>query len=280
MKKTYIYYLINLLLITPTKSAVDVYAGLPITIKSTDLNTTKKCTVSFAVFKDAYDIGGMLTSAQCLVSNIDKNEAVYLENEEKYPNIKGNIQDMQFGGDSGLDYAYINFDSALFNPTYYVVGLTSSKSTSEIILIDSSSTPIELGIKVCGHGIKSGYRCGNLTEFGLELEILDPWTKNQTVILRNVSKVDMGVDGFAPEDIGGPVYSQNENSGTLIAKALGHIVNTNNDDPNHKVLYYMPIDGILANINKRLLICQCTTSQENLKIEEKPTQAQIEIPAK
>lgn len=88
----------------------------------------------------------------------------------------------------------------------------------------------------------------------------------------------MGVDGFTPEDIGGPVYSQSENSGRLIAKALGHIVDTNNDDPNHQVLYYMPIDGILAKINKQLLICQCTASQE--KINENQTQAQIEIPAK
>jgi len=55
------------------------------------------------------------------------------------------------------------------------------------------------------------------------------------------------------EDIGGPVYVQTNSSGTTTAQALGNIVATNNDDPNHNFLYYMPINKILASENTELL---------------------------
>jgi len=71
-----------------------------------------------------------------------------------------------------------------------------------------------------------------------------------------VNKVDLGAIGFESQaDIGGPVYVQNNSGGVITSQALGHIVATNNDDPQHKFLYYMPIDKVLTTaINTELLI--------------------------
>jgi|SRR3954465_616095 hypothetical protein len=68
------------------------------------------------------------------------------------------------------------------------------------------------------------------------------------------------------KDLGGPVYVQSDNSnGTVTSQALGHIVAINNDDPNHQILYYMPINKVLTTVaNTKLL----THTFEEKKLNE------------
>ncbi|CAG8670899.1 9120_t:CDS:2, partial [Ambispora gerdemannii] len=168
-------------------------------------------------------VNGLLTSAQCCVNNNCLNGNIFdsaYENEDDGNLTKiGQVHDAQFGGASGLDYAFVSLDSVDWSPFNYTAGLTAHDNINhgtitELYPVTSDFTPTEPGLKVCAFGQGSGYLC-----------------------------VDLGTEGMvSQEDLGGPVYAQSNNSGTTTAQALGHIVATNNDDPNHKFLYYLPID--------------------------------------
>ena len=78
----------------------------------------------------------------------------------------------------------------------------------------------------------------------------------------------MGTEGFeSEEDIGGPVYVQNNNNGTTTVQALGHVVATNNNDPQHKLVYYMPIDKVLTSAGSELLTHVPEEKKAEIEIE-------------
>ena len=129
----------------------------------------------------------------------------------------------------------------------------SNGTVTELYPVTSDFTPTEPGLKVCASGQGSGYNCGNITELDLTLAVSNPWNGKPT-ILKGLNKVDLGVNGFeSKEDIGGPVYAQSDNDGTIAVQALGHVVATNNNDPQHKFVYYMPIGKVLTSGNIELL---------------------------
>jgi len=145
-----------------------------------------------------------------------------------------------------------------WSPFIYTAGFTANDTINngtitELYPVTADFTPTETGLNVCAYGQGSGYLCGNLTELDLHITVPNPWISSRPTVL-NVNKVDLGAKGMvSKEDLGGPVYVENDNNGTVTSQALGHIVATNNDDPNHKFLYYMPIDKILGAKNTELL---------------------------
>jgi hypothetical protein len=95
-----------------------------------------------------------------------------------------------------------------------------------------------------------------------------------------LSKVDLGTNGFeSSEDTGGPVYSLlNQQGKKTVAQALGHITWIDNTDPNHKLIYYTPLDKALSAIfnNTKCSYSLLTSNDTNAK----EFQTQIEIPTK
>jgi len=234
----------------------------------------KNCTASFVVNKQG--VNGLLTSAQCCVNNNCLNGNAFdtaYENEDDGSVTRiGQVHDAQFGGANGLDYAFVSLDSVDWKPFLYTAGLTANDTINngtitELYPVTSDFTPTEPGLAVCASGQGSGYNCGNLTELDLTLAVSNPWNGKPT-ILKGLNKVDLGVNSFeSKEDIGGPVYAQSNNSGTVTAQGLGHIVAVNNDDPQHKFLYYLPMDKVLNSGDTKLLTH--TLEEEKNEIEIK-----------
>lgn len=256
MKKNHLISPIYLLtFLNSVYSQQDMYAGFWINFEN-----QKNCTGGFLINKQG--INGLLTSAQCCVNNNCLNGNVFdtvYENEDDGNVTKiGQVHDAQFGGTNGLDYAFITLDSPEWSSFLYTAGLNSNDTINngtitELYPVTADFTPTETGLNVCAYGQGSGYLCGNLTELDLYITVPNPWINGRPTIL-NVNKVDLGTEGMvSKEDIGGPVYVQTNSSGTTTAQALGNIVATNNDDPNHNFLYYMPINKILASENTELL---------------------------
>jgi hypothetical protein len=271
MKKTHLIsplYLLSLLKSASSQGGTpqpnsprDLFAGYWINFEN-----QKNCTASFVVNKQG--INGLLTSARCCVNNNCLNGNVFdtaYENEDDGNVTKiGQVHDAQFGGDNGLDYAFVTLDSIDWKPFHYTAGLTyDNGSMTELYPVIADFAPTELGIPICASGQSSGYLCGNLTELNLDLVVTNPWTGRPT-ILKGINKVDLGKYGFeSSEDLGGPVYVKTDKNGTTTSQALGHMVATNNDDPQHKFLYYLPIEKVLTAANTELL-----TYQEEEKIDD------------
>jgi hypothetical protein len=142
---------------------------------------------------------------------------------------------------------------------------------------------------VCAYGVVSGYVCGNLIEINVELAIPNPFNLvnegDDTInflTAESLNKLDLGENGFYGEgDLGGPVYMLSNIGDRTTAQALGHITHFDNSDPQHKLLYYMPLDKDLGKIfdaykcSYTPLIYNESNSQEYQQLL-----AQIEIPPK
>ena len=130
---------------------------------------------------------------------------------------------------------------------------------------------VTIGSRVCAYGTVSGYNCGKVVEINSNLESR-----------RVTNKVDLESNGFYVEgDLGGPVYVESGIGDRTTAQALGFINRFDNNDPNHKFLYYTPLDkalkGILgsSNCNYALMTYNETNAQEYNNLL-----AQMEIPVK
>jgi hypothetical protein len=187
-----------------------------------------------------------------------------------------------------IDYTYVSnteyygaWDTKL---TPYVVGGSDDESNeSKLQLYPVTGLgSVTIGSKICAYGAVSGYLCGNLTEINIGLAIPTPGKTTDLITLVSLNKVDLGVNGFyGEEDLGGPVYTVSNIGDRTIAQALGHITYFDNNDPNHKLLYYTPIDKALEGIlgdyscSYSLLTYNETNAQEYQELL-----AQVEIPAK
>lgn len=262
-----------------------IFAGYPVLVTE-DHGGKKGCTASFAVsytnspdceFGD--DDGGFITSSLCSPVTDSLGNRV----STRDGSMLGDMVYMTFGRvsilNNNFDYAYVSIyvDKNKLNP--YTTGLTTNdKTVSELYLVVGTPLP-QLGI-ICAYGSSSGYRCGNQVGSDLEITIPNPWNSGSTIIFKGLNKVDMGTNGFeSEEDRGGPVYlvGSSVDKKTVI-NALGHITWFDNTDPNHKLVYYTPIDKSLS------AIFENNKCSYNLLTYSGPTaaefQAQVEIPPK
>jgi len=77
------------------------------------------------------------------------------------------------------------------------------------------------------------------------------------------------------------VYTLSNIGNRTLAQALGHITSFDNSDPNHKFLYYTPLDKIFAQfLGSRNCSYTLLTYNESNAQEYQELLAQIEIPAK
>jgi hypothetical protein len=142
---------------------------------------------------------------------------------------------------------------------------------------------VVIGSKVCAYGAVSGYNCGNITEINVSLAIPNPGKVSDLLTMVGLGKVDLGINGFYGEgDLGGPVYVENNIGNQTTAQALGHITHLDNIDPNHKLLYYTPIDKVLEGLLDNTSNCTYAlmTYNENNAQEYDQLTTQMEIPVK
>jgi hypothetical protein len=100
---------------------------------------------------------------------------------------------------------------------------------------------------------------------------------------KGLNKVDMGTSGFdGDENIGGPVHYVLKQAGQkTVTSAMGHITWFDNSDPNHKLLYYTPIDEVLSTISENNNCpYNLLTYEGQQSTNDKEFQAQVEIPPK
>ncbi|RIB29301.1 hypothetical protein C2G38_2057044 [Gigaspora rosea] len=251
MEKSYIISFLYLLLIYIASAQNIIFGGSPLLIVGEKSN--KSCTASFIYYapKPPNSIIYMIvTDGRCSMNGYNDSFSTADGSE-----ILGYTEETAFGNSDpqvgGLDFTilnvtinYQNVKQPQFTP--YVIGPSlNNDGVDEIYSVTSYLTPTETGLEVCAYGQKSGYRCGKLIELDVEVPILNPW-ENGTKLVKGLNKVDMGGNGFEhEEDLGGPVYFVNVDGKKKTAQALGHIVDTNNDDPEHKILYYMPLKNIV-----------------------------------
>jgi len=266
-----------------------IFAGHPILVSEGYNNdgSKKSCTASFAVlytnspdceFGD--DNGGFITSSLCSPITDSLGNRVFARDGST---LLGDMEYMTFGRVSSVindfDYAYVSIDTSQNNLTPYTTGLTTNdKTVSELYPVIGTPLP-QLGI-ICAYGSSSGYRCGSQVGSDLEITIPNPWNSGSTITFKGLNKVDMGTNGFeSEEDRGGPVYSVGDSvDKKTVATAFGHMTWFDNNDPNHKLVYYTPIDKALSAILENN---KCSYS---LLTYSEPTaakfQAQVEMPPK
>jgi hypothetical protein len=170
----------------------------------------------------------------------------------------------------------------------YVMGEEAGQENLYPVTGFTDSVMLTPGSKVCAYGAVSGHLCGNFVEANIELRVPNIWklvNDDQTMNLltmEKLGKVDLGESGFRSEqDLGGPVYLESKIGDQTTAQALGHITHFDNSDPNHKLLYYTPLDKALERTLERN---GCTysllTYNENNAQEYDQLLAQMEIPTK
>jgi hypothetical protein len=262
-----------------------IFAGYPILVTE-DHGGKKSCTASFAVlYTDSPDCefgddnGGFITSSLCSPVTDSLGNRV----STRDGSMLGDMVYMTFGRVSTLnnnfDYAYVSIYVDKNKLTPYTTGLTTNdKTVSELYPVIETSLP-QLGI-ICAYGANSGYRCGSQVGSDLEITIPNPWNSGSTITFKGLNKIDMGTNGFeSEEDHGGPVYLVGDSADKkIVINVLGHITWFDNTDPNHKLVYYTPIDKALSAIfeNNKCSYNLLTYNEANTK----EFQAQVEMPPK
>jgi hypothetical protein len=265
-----------------------IFAGYPIVLMD-DRNreNTKNCTLGFAVlYNDSPDCdfgdsfpSGFLTSSLCSPIADSENNIVRTLNWDKSEHL-GDIIYATFGNSiTDTDYAF----TSIFNQNrlipYTVITETSNDKTVNKLYPVVGTSLSQPGI-ICAYGSSSGYHCGNQVESDLEITIPNPWSSGSTITFKGLNKIDLGTSGFEnEEDHGGPVFLVGSSpEKEIITAALGHITWFDNSDPNHKLVYYTPIDKVLSAILKN------NDCSYNLLTHSEPTneqfQAQTSIPPK
>jgi len=278
-----------------------VLGGYPILMMD-DLNreNIKNCTISFFTLytnsSDDCEYGGgvpigILTSSLCspiacsedgdIIRVLTRDKSSYLGNITDSSHL-GDVTYCTTFGDYNTDYSLTSiFDIFTAQNKFlsYVSGLTNNdKTVSELYPVVGTSLP-QLGI-VCAYGSGSGYLCGNLVGSDLELTIPSPWTSGSNVTFQGLGKIDLGTNGFEnAEDIGGPVYDVlNQQGKKTMAQALGYITWFDNSDPNHKLVYYTPLEKALSALfNNTQCSYSLLTSNDT---SAKEFRAQVEVPTK
>jgi hypothetical protein len=243
-----------------------VYAGLPIFFKaSASGEDQEQCVANFALVDTRENDecmwpGGeiFLTSAQCCKQGTCGADHVFLVSDNSQQ--IGQVSETAFQGEAD-DYAVLMPNNQV-NLIPFVVG------PKELYPVTSLSTVTSLGTKVCAYGAISGYRCGKVVEINVSVG-----AGRDGLIFKEVNKVDLGANGFTNKELGSPVYVENKIGDRTIAQALGYITAINNDDSNHKLFYYTPLDKILAMFAE--LECYYT-----LKTYNEQFQDQIQVPPK
>lgn len=273
-------------------------AGSPILVGINGPNGTvwNKCTGSFVIIntnssecKDGNDYGGFLTSFFCPPPVFSVTPPPGVVNWDSSVSLGKLYYGPEIYWNRTLDdywhltaeYFYISADLTSVK-LFPFVPKTTDEGTTNMIPVISSSNPTSPGLQVCTYGAASGYRCGGITEVDLTLTVPNPIFKESSdLMLNNLNKVDLGINGLLSEDVGAPVYSETQIGERTLAQALGHISIIDNNDPQHQTFYYTPLEQALDGVNSDN---SCTysllTYNETQAEEYKELLAQVEISPK
>ena len=282
-----------------------IFAGYPISFGTYPVTTggphyTAQCTAGFMVVNThsnstpcyaGNDNDGFLTSTFCFPSitdfgNFPISPQVYSWDRSTLLGLFAD-QDILLNDDKvKFDYVYVsNRETAGVVPEVQLAPYAVGKDRD--LYPVAGLAYVELGYKVCAYGAVSGYNCGNLTELNVKLAIPRPYSTSEGFQefkqAWGLGKVDLGTNGFYTEaDVGGPVYTESNIGDRKVVWALGHITTFDNNDPNHKLLYYTPLDKVLPRILSFSGNCTYTLMTANVTNAEKfqEFQAQVEIPPK